>query len=60
MIRKKLFRLARKLPFVQAKIAKDMASIETDIHNDIHKMDKIKKFYTTLPAKGMSAVSWLN
>ncbi|GMS98203.1 hypothetical protein PENTCL1PPCAC_20378 [Pristionchus entomophagus] len=50
------FAQARKLPFVQRKIAKEMAPAKADILKSIHKDDNDRVFIAELPKKGKTPV----
>jgi hypothetical protein len=50
------FALLRRLPWVEAKIAKELAKAGKDIEETIHKYDQRREFYRFLPEDGLSMV----
>ena len=56
-VKKRTIKLVRKLPPVANKIKSEKVKVCKQLHDDIHKMDKEKKFFTALPKDGLPQVS---
>lgn len=58
-IKNRVFKLARRLPWVQRMIAKELIRLRRDIHEDLHKMDTRREFIKMLPEAPMPFVALL-
>lgn len=59
-LKKKIFKIARKIPFVQKKIEAELSGTRTNLENDIIASNKGTKFQTHLPTFGLSQEDILN